>query len=165
MGAGFINVTADNFQTEVIQSSTPVLLDFSAAWCGPCKMLEPILGELAGEYDGRVRFAKVDIDQEQNLAAQFNISAVPTLPPGGPSAMPAPAAALSSAPPPSAAPRAAAAPAAAPAPARPAPSAAGPRPAPAPARAVVSTLDTVLAIAAAIFALAAVGTTIWMWQL
>jgi thioredoxin len=79
MGAGFINVTADNFQTEVIQSSTPVLLDFSATWCGPCKMLEPILGELAGEYDGRVRFAKVDIDQEQNLAAQFNISAVPTL--------------------------------------------------------------------------------------
>src|SRR3954451_6895459 len=79
---------------------------------------------------------------------------LPTLPPGGPSAVPAPAATLSSAPPPSAAPRAAAAPAAAhaPAPARPAPSA-GPRPAPAPARATVSTLDTVLAIAAAVFAL------------
>jgi thioredoxin 1 len=80
MGAeSFINITEKNFQTEVLQSSTPVLLDFSATWCGPCKMLEPILGELAGEYDGRVRFAKVDIDQEQTLAAQFHISAVPTL--------------------------------------------------------------------------------------
>jgi thioredoxin 1 len=80
MGADtFITITEKNFQSEVLQSATPVLLDFSAEWCGPCKMLEPILGELAGEYNGRVRFAKVNIDQEQTLAAQYNVSAVPTL--------------------------------------------------------------------------------------
>jgi thioredoxin 1 len=80
MGAdSFINITEKNFQTEVLQSAQPVLVDFSAEWCGPCKMLEPILGELAGEYNGKVRFGKVNIDQEQGLAAQFNVSAVPTL--------------------------------------------------------------------------------------
>ena len=80
MGADtFITITEKNFQSGVLQSATPVLLDFSAEWCGPCKMLEPILGELAGEYNGRVRFGKVNIDQEQTLAAQYNISAVPTL--------------------------------------------------------------------------------------
>lgn len=72
-------LTEENFQTEVIQSTVPVLVDFWAEWCGPCKALAPILDELAQEYDGKARIGKVDIDQHQNLAAQYGISAIPTL--------------------------------------------------------------------------------------
>jgi thioredoxin 1 len=77
--SNIVTLTQDNFQSEVLQASQPILVDFWAEWCGPCKMLAPILDELAQEYDGKVRIGKVDIDQHQNLAAQYGISAIPTL--------------------------------------------------------------------------------------
>jgi thioredoxin 1 len=72
-------LTQENFSKEVLESPQPVLVDFWAEWCGPCKMLAPILDELAQEYDGRVRIGKVNIDEHQNLAAQFGIRSIPTL--------------------------------------------------------------------------------------
>ncbi|HWW03414.1 MAG TPA: thioredoxin [Candidatus Acidoferrum sp.] len=72
-------LTQENFSKEVLESPQPVLVDFWAEWCGPCKMLAPILDELAQEYDGRVRIGKVNIDDHQNLAAQFGIRSIPTL--------------------------------------------------------------------------------------
>jgi thioredoxin 1 len=74
-----VTLTQENFASEVIQSSTPVLVDFWAEWCGPCKMIAPILGELADEYEGRVKIAKVNIDEQQGLAAEYGIRAIPTL--------------------------------------------------------------------------------------
>jgi thioredoxin 1 len=72
-------LTQENFADEVLQSITPVLVDFWAEWCGPCKMIMPILGELADEYEGRVKIAKVNIDEQQGLAAEYGIRAIPTL--------------------------------------------------------------------------------------
>jgi thioredoxin 1 len=72
-------VTQENFKQEVLQSPQPFLLDFWAEWCGPCKMLSPILDELAQEYEGRVRIGKVNIDEHQELAAEFGIRSIPTL--------------------------------------------------------------------------------------
>jgi thioredoxin 1 len=72
-------LTQENFADEVLQSVTPVLVDFWAEWCGPCKMITPILGELADEYEGRVKIAKVNIDEQQGLAAEYGIRAIPTL--------------------------------------------------------------------------------------
>src|SRR2546423_14842716 len=77
-----VNVTSttkDTFAEEVLNASTPVLVDFWAEWCGPCKMLSPILDELAEEYQGRVKIVKVNIDQEQALAAEYGVRAIPTL--------------------------------------------------------------------------------------
>ncbi|HPC62311.1 MAG TPA: thioredoxin [Verrucomicrobiota bacterium] len=74
-----VTLTQNNFGPEVLQSSTPILVDFWAEWCGPCKALSPILDELADEYAGRVKIAKVDVEQNQQLASQFGISAIPTL--------------------------------------------------------------------------------------
>jgi len=72
-------LTDSNFEDEVIKSGTPVLVDFWAEWCGPCKMLGPILDELASEYDGRVKVGKVNIDEHQKVAADYGIRAIPTL--------------------------------------------------------------------------------------
>ena len=74
-----VSLTQENFAREVLQSTTPVLVDFWAEWCGPCKMIAPILDELAEEYDGRVKIGKVNIDNEQALATQYGVRAVPTL--------------------------------------------------------------------------------------
>jgi thioredoxin 1 len=74
-----IQLTQENFASEVLKSPTPVLVDFWAEWCGPCKMIAPVLDELAAEYDGRVKIAKVNIDEQQALAAEYGIRAIPTL--------------------------------------------------------------------------------------
>ncbi|NIA06662.1 MAG: thioredoxin [Actinobacteria bacterium] len=78
--AGNIVVLSDQeFQAEVIDSSTPVLVDFSAEWCGPCKALAPVIEQLSDEYAGRVKFAKVDIDSNRASASQYDIQSVPTM--------------------------------------------------------------------------------------
>ncbi|HWX19033.1 MAG TPA: thioredoxin [Candidatus Binatia bacterium] len=74
-----VSLTQQNFAKEVLESAQPVLVDFWAEWCGPCKMLAPILDELAGEYDGRIRIGKVNIDDSQDLAVQYGIRSIPTL--------------------------------------------------------------------------------------
>ena len=77
--ANILTLNNGNFSTEVLNSSTPVLVDFWAEWCGPCKMIAPVLDELAGEYDGRVKIGKVNIDDDQALASQYGIRAIPPL--------------------------------------------------------------------------------------
>jgi thioredoxin len=74
-----VNLTKENFAAEVLKASAPVLVDFWAEWCGPCKMIGPILDELAEEYNGRVKIGKVNIDQQQELAAEYSVRAIPTL--------------------------------------------------------------------------------------
>jgi thioredoxin 1 len=74
-----VTATEANFNDEVLKSTTPVLVDFWAEWCGPCKMLGPLLDELATEYNGKVKIAKVNIDDHQSLAAQYRVTAIPTL--------------------------------------------------------------------------------------
>lgn len=74
-----ITITDDSFKTEVVDSSLPVLVDFWAVWCGPCRMVAPIVDELAVEYEGRVKVGKVDVDSEQKIAADYGIRSIPTL--------------------------------------------------------------------------------------
>ncbi|MCW5876224.1 MAG: thioredoxin [Anaerolineales bacterium] len=71
-------VTSDNFESDVLQAGQPVLLEFGAAWCQPCKVLEPILEQLAAEWDGRVKFAKLDADEASQIAADYQVLGLPT---------------------------------------------------------------------------------------
>jgi thioredoxin 1 len=79
MPDNIIHATADNWQTEVLDSKIPVLVDFWAEWCGPCRAIAPVLEELAGEAAGRLKVVKVDVDQNQPLAGQFGVRSIPTL--------------------------------------------------------------------------------------
>src|SRR5471030_619407 len=74
-----VKATDTSFEEEVLKSDTPVLVDFWAEWCGPCKMIAPILDELADEYAGKVIVGKVDIEEFQNLASEYGVRAIPTL--------------------------------------------------------------------------------------
>jgi thioredoxin 1 len=74
-----LDVDDSNFEAEVVKSDRPVLVDFSATWCGPCKKLEPLVHEIAAEYDGRLKVVKVDVDRARGTAAKFAVMAVPTL--------------------------------------------------------------------------------------
>jgi thioredoxin 1 len=74
-----VTLSSGNFEQEVAKSTTPVLVDFWAEWCGPCKMLAPLLDELAEEKAGKVKIAKVNVDDNQELASRFGIRAIPTL--------------------------------------------------------------------------------------
>ena len=78
--AGKVRAVNDlNFETEVLESDVPVLVDFTATWCGPCKQIAPLVEQLADEYDGRVKVTKVDIDQAPGSASKYGIRGVPTL--------------------------------------------------------------------------------------
>jgi thioredoxin 1 len=74
-----VTLTQENFAQQVLQSPAPVLVDFWAEWCGPCKMIAPLLDELADEYDGKIKIGKVNIDEYQGLAAEYGVRAIPTL--------------------------------------------------------------------------------------
>ncbi len=79
MGNAAVAITESNFENEVLKAKTPVLADFWAEWCAPCRAVAPILDELAGKYQGRITVAKVNVDENPNIAARFGILNIPTL--------------------------------------------------------------------------------------
>ena len=74
-----INVTTDTFDHEVLKSEIPVMVDFWAPWCGPCRMVGPIMEELAADFAGKAKVCKINVDEEQDLAAQFRVMTIPTV--------------------------------------------------------------------------------------
>ena len=79
MAANVLNVTDQNFDSEVLKSSQPVLVDFWAAWCGPCRMIAPTVEALAGDYVGKAKVAKMNVDENQGVPGQYGIRSIPTL--------------------------------------------------------------------------------------
>ena len=79
MNQTVLHIDGSRFQDEVLRSSQPVLVDFYADWCGPCKIIEPIIAQLSKEYEGRVKFVKIDTDADQELAVKFGIMSIPTV--------------------------------------------------------------------------------------
>ncbi len=79
MSQAVLEITDSTFDTEVLQSQVPVLVDFWATWCGPCKMIAPVLEELAKQYEGKVKIAKVDVDNNVRIATKYDIRSIPTL--------------------------------------------------------------------------------------
>ncbi len=73
------NISQEQWEQEVVNSDKPVFVDFWATWCGPCRIISPIVEELAKDYEGKVDFVKVDVDQNRELASKYNISSIPTL--------------------------------------------------------------------------------------
>lgn len=76
---GIIHLTAENFDSEVLNSKVPVLVDFWATWCGPCRMVGPIIEELAQNYAGRAKVCKLDVDEQQSIAAKYRVMTIPTV--------------------------------------------------------------------------------------
>ena len=74
-----VNLNSSNFEDEVMKSDVPVLVDFWAAWCGPCRMIAPIIDQLADEFDGKAKIAKVNVDEERELATRYRVMSIPTL--------------------------------------------------------------------------------------
>jgi thioredoxin 1 len=74
-----VEITDDNFESEVLQSEKPVLIDFWAVWCGPCKIIAPIVEELASEYDGKIKVGKLDVDSNQQTSIKYGVRSIPTL--------------------------------------------------------------------------------------
>ena len=74
-----ITLTKDNFEAEVLKSDLPIIVDFWATWCGPCKVMGPILSRFAEENDGKIKVGKVDVDQNNELASQYGIMSIPTI--------------------------------------------------------------------------------------
>ncbi|MES9870405.1 MAG: thioredoxin TrxA [Sedimenticola sp.] len=79
MSEQIVHVTDDSFEAEVLQSAQPVLVDYWAEWCGPCKMIAPVLDEIAGEYAGKVKITKLNIDDNPNTPPRYGIRGIPTL--------------------------------------------------------------------------------------
>jgi len=78
-GVNLFTVTDESFQKEVLEAEQPTFVDFWASWCGPCKMLGPIFEELSGEYSGKVKFAKVNVDENPKIPANYGVRGIPTL--------------------------------------------------------------------------------------
>jgi thioredoxin 1 len=79
MSANIVNLTSETFDSEIKKPGSPILVDFWAEWCGPCRMVAPVLEQLASEYSGRVRVGKVNVDEQSALASKYGIQSIPTL--------------------------------------------------------------------------------------